>query len=309
MSPKIRWPGGKDFAFSVFDDTDHATLDNVPPVYALLVDLGLATTKSVWPIAGTGQPIIGGATCEDPEYLQWVLGLQQKGFEVALHNVTYHTSSRLETIRGFERFRRMFGGDPGCLANHAGTGESVYWGPARVSGLRVLLYGFLTRFRNGNRFRGHIEGDPLFWGDICKERVKYVRNFVFKETDTLAACPVMPYHDPARPYVNYWFASSEGARVDSFNRTLSEENQDRLQQQGGACIMYTHFANGFCDRGVLNRRFRDLMTRLAKKNGWFVPVTTLLDFIQTRGHHELSARERTTLERKWLLHKIRVGRT
>ncbi len=27
---------------------------------------------------------------------------------------------------------------------------------------------------------------------------------------------MMPYRDPARPYVNTWFASSEGANVRSF---------------------------------------------------------------------------------------------
>ena len=34
------WPDGKRFAFTVFDDTDRATLDNVREVYALLADLG-----------------------------------------------------------------------------------------------------------------------------------------------------------------------------------------------------------------------------------------------------------------------------
>ena len=57
---------------------------------------------------------------------------------------------------------------------------------------------------------------------------------------------MMPYHDPDRPYVNAWFAASEGADVTAFNRCLSEEHQDRLEAEGGACIMYTHFASGFC---------------------------------------------------------------
>jgi hypothetical protein len=116
------------------------------------------------------------------------------------------------------------------------------------------VYHLLTGRRTKGRFRGHVEGDPLFWGDVCRDRVTYVRNFVFAQADTLEACPFMPYHDPARPYVNYWFASSEGAHVESFIRTLSEKNQDRLERQGGACIMYTHFADGFTEQGRLNRR-------------------------------------------------------
>ncbi|HUT94390.1 MAG TPA: hypothetical protein VMY37_33330 [Thermoguttaceae bacterium] len=306
----ITWPDGKQFAFSVFDDTDRATLDNVPPVYALLADLGLRTTKSVWPIQGSGVPAIGGATCEDPGYLRWVLDLAEQGFEIGLHNATYHTSSREETLRGLDVFRELFGADPRSLANHAGVREGIYWGANRVSGWRALAYHAMTRFRRVKWSRGHVEGDPLFWGDLCRDRVKYVRNFVFREVDTLEACPQMPYRDPARPYVNYWFASSEGANVDSFNRTLCEEHQDRLQRRGGACVMYTHFANGFYEDGRLNRRFRELMERLAAKNGWFVPVSRLLDHIlQTRGPHELTPRERARLERKWLLHKLLVGTT
>ena len=48
-----RWPDGKAFAFSVFDDTDLSTLENAPAVYRLLRDLGFRTTKSVWPLRGT----------------------------------------------------------------------------------------------------------------------------------------------------------------------------------------------------------------------------------------------------------------
>jgi hypothetical protein len=138
--------------------------------------------------------------------------------------------------------------------------------------------------------------------------VTYVRNFVFGDIDTLHACPFMPYHDPSRPYVNYWFASSEGPCVESFVRTLSEANQDRLEASRGACIMYTHLGKGFYEDGRLHPRFRALMERLGRKNGWFVPVSTLLDFLlQIKGRHEITHRERAQLERRWLWHKIRVG--
>jgi hypothetical protein len=140
--------------------------------------------------------------------------------------------------------------------------------------------------------------------------VKYVRNFVFADIDTLRACPEMPYHDPDKPYVNYWFASSEGLDVASFVTTLAEANQDRLAEQGGACIMYTHFAYGFSRDGVPDRRFAQLIRRLAGMNGWFVPVRTLLDFLlETKGRHELSPGERRRLEWRWLWHKARVGGT
>ena len=41
MSRSVAWPEGKRFAFSVFDDTDGATVENVGSVYAFLGDCGL----------------------------------------------------------------------------------------------------------------------------------------------------------------------------------------------------------------------------------------------------------------------------
>ena len=120
----------------------------------------------------------------------------------------------------------------------------------------------------------------------------------------------MPYHDPERPYVNHWFASTEGPHVDSFVGTLSEPKQDRFEADGGACIMYTHFGAGFVADGRIDARFERLMRRLSAKNGWFVPVTTLLDFLlEAKGRHVVTATERRALERRWLAHKLRVGRS
>jgi hypothetical protein len=302
----MRWPDDKQFAFTVFDDTDRATLGNVRLVYDFLADCGLRTTKSVWPIAGEREATIPGATCEDNEYLDWTLDLQRRGFEIGFHNATYHGSTRLETQRGLDRFRALYGHDPRSAANHAENEEAIYWGAARLTGLHRLLYG-AARPRNAGRFRGHEPGGPLFWGDLCQQRVTYVRNFVYADINTAKACPWMPYRDPARPYVNWWFASSEGATVQSFCDTVNEENQDRLEAEGGLCIMYTHFAKGFQKADQLHPRFRELMTRLSRKNGWFVPVSTLLDHIRaTRGPHTLTDAERRVLERRWMLDQARV---
>jgi hypothetical protein len=118
----------------------------------------------------------------------------------------------------------------------------------------------------------------------------------------------MPYHDPERGYVKWWFASSEGANVASYRKLLCEANQDQLEEEGGACIVYTHFASGFQDAGVVDRRFKDLMVRLSKKNGWFVPTGTVLDYLHDcRGGHQLTLRQRLKMERRWLLHKLRLG--
>ena len=133
---------------------------------------------------------------------------------------------------------------------------------------------------------------------------------MFGDVNTLRVCPYMPYHDPNRSYVNLWFAAAEGGNVRSFTTTLSEVNQDRLAAEGGACILYTHLGAGFCDRGQVQPRVRLLLERLSGLNGWFVPVSTLLDYLRgAEGPRQINDRERRQLEIRWLWEKIRRGTT
>jgi hypothetical protein len=304
----MRWPEGKQFAFTIFDDPDSQTLEAGERIYGFLEDCGFRTTKGVWPLAPSRAPSDHGVTCGDSQYRRWVQQLQEKGFEIGLHNVTPHTSARTEVLRGLDLFRDYFGRDPRVFAQHYFSQENLHWGDQRVTGWRRLIYNLLTGFRNRDRFFGHVEHHNLFWGDLCRERIDYVRNFVFGDINTLAACPYMPYHDPLRPWVKWWFASSEGSKLVSFLNTLSEVNQDRLEQEGGACIIYVHFGHGFCENGTLNSRFRDLMRRLSRKNGWFAPVSTLLDYLRGQGRgRPITDSERRQLECRWLWHKIRFG--
>jgi hypothetical protein len=296
----------------VFDDTDAGTVENLKPVYDHLLGNGIRTTKSVWVLPGSGAPaVVGGLTCDDAAYLQWLLALQKAGVEIGWHNARFHSSRREDTRRGFERFKELFGHDPLSMANHTTNQEGLYWGENRVSGWRRSCYNLLTRGSGKGWFRGHVEGDDFFWGDLCRERVRYVRNFVFGDINTLKCCPWMPYADPDRPFANAFYASSEGGQLEPFVATIAEANQDRLEAEGGCCIMYTHFAKGFWNNGALDPRFKRLIERLGRKNGWFVPVTQLLDHIaRVRGRvHVLTPSERARLELRWLWHKMLVGTT
>jgi hypothetical protein len=308
MKSSVPWPDGKRFAFTVFDDTDAASVAKCKPLYSFLADHGFRTTKSCWVVRG--DPNRGthmGHTSEDPDFRQWNLDLQSQGFEIGWHNATWHALPRAEVRAALDKFKAIFGHDPVTGTNHCDL-EGIYWGAGRVSGLQALAYNVMTRFRNRKRFRGHIEGDEYFWGDACRERIKYFRNFVFRDVNTLKSCPFMPYHDPQRPYVNWWFASSDGNHVSRYNECLSEAAQDRLEEEGGACIVYTHFACGFYENGALDRRFKELMVRLSKKNGWFAPVADVLDHLQAvGGRHVITNSQRQRLERKWLLEKLFIG--
>jgi len=304
------WPDGKRFAFTVCDDADLGTVENVGPVYSFLEDCGFRTVRSCWALRG--DPNRGkypGQTLDDADYRDWLVGLQAKGFEIGWHGATWHGSRRDQVALALERFAEVFQHYPTVAANHTGVEEAMYWGRRRLTGWRGLLYNLLTCYRN-HKYVGDAEGNEHFWGDLCQQKIKYYRNFIFQDINTLKACPFMPYHDATKPYVNYWFASSNGHNAEAFNRCLSEANQDRLEAEGGACIMYTHFAIGFCEARGLNCRFEQLMKRLAGKNGWFVPAGTLLDHLLARnGPGEISDAQRRWLERKWFWEKLFVGTT
>ncbi|MGV3658747.1 MAG: hypothetical protein ACO1TE_01145 [Prosthecobacter sp.] len=308
LVPKITWPEGKKFAFTIFDDTDASTVANSAPLYAMLRDLGFRTTKSVWVLPPEEPPVaVGGASCAEDDYREWCLQLQREGFEIGFHNACCHHSRRERTQEALQRFQEMFGHAPQAMANHTGCRDNLYWGVDRLTGWRRWVYVAVTLGRK-MQFYGHVEGNEHFWGDLARERIRYVRNFVFPDINTLRACPCMPYHDPVRPWVNQWYAGSEGGVLKAFLKTLSEENQDRLEEEGGACIMYAHLGKFFRKDGVVTPRFRELMERLAAKGGWFVPVSDVLNHIVAqRGEHVITAPQRNELENRWLWYKLRHG--
>jgi len=248
-----------------------------------------------------------GLTCAHPGYREWIGSLVEAGFEAGYHNATSHTCTREETETGLELFRSQVGHYPRTMASHYNCEESLYWGDDRVGGWRRVAYNLLTRYRNHNRFFGHVSGHPYFWGDLCRDRITYCRSFTFGDVNTLKAWPHFPYHDPTRPFVRYWFASSEGANRDRFCETLTEENQERLEQEGGLCVMYTHFGHGYYN-GSLEPRFVSLMKRLAARPGWFAPVGEILDYMRAqRGDIVLDDSLRSRLETRWLKHKVLYG--
>jgi hypothetical protein len=306
-APPVRWPDGKRFAFTIFDDPDSQTITQSRETYAFLSDLGFRTTVGVWPVDARQPRNSPGETCDNPEYRRWVQDLQARGFEPGLHCVAPATATRAEILHGLDRFREYFGDDPVSMANHY-NGDAMYWGPARLSGYRRLVYIIATRGTTRGQHFGDVEGHPSFWGDVCRQRVRYCRNFVYRDVNTLRACPWMPYHDAERPYVRAWYASTEGANCRSFLANITQAGLERLEEEGGACIVYTHFAHGFHDSGALDRHFRRLMEWLSGRNGWFVPVGTLLAYLeQQHGDRVITRRQRAALERRWLALKLRGG--
>ena len=300
------FPENRRFAFTIFDDTDYCRLPEVEPVYRLLADLGFRTTKSVWPLASAPEGAIEGASLAEADYLDFIRRLQREGFEIALHGVRNHHSTRDLVEQGFRVFTDSLGRPPRIHVNHLNNRDNIYWGVHRFTTALPRL-----AFRLGSRsgpFEGNVDGSAYFWGDLCRERIDYVRSFVVEEINLLKVNPTLPYYNPAKPYVRVWFTSTFGDKAPSFFKALREEEQDRLEAEGGVCIMYTHFGLRFYQQGALNPEFVRLMKRLAAKQGWFVPVSTLLDFLRQRRQQDdaiIPRGELARLERSWLGQRLR----
>jgi hypothetical protein len=297
----IRWPQNKRFAFTIVDDTDGAQLDRIRRVYDVLSDAGMRTTKTVWPLRPITRGRLGGDSLECPAYASWIRELKQLGFETAFHGASDGKSHREHVILALDRFRDELGSDPQIHTNHDGQSEALYWGAARVDPPWSWSYALYRAIHLSPVVSlGHVESSNHFWGDLCQERIRFVRNLVFSDINTLKMDPLMPYHDPRRPYVNYWFSSSNGSGVHRFYNLLSEENQDRLLEEGGACIVYSHLA---AFEGV-PEKFRYLIRRLARMKGWFVPASELLEYVgEQRGW--INVADHTwrymQLQAKWLI--------
>ena len=303
----MKWKNGKQFAFTFCDDTDFATLENVKPVYDFLDELGMRSTKLVWLSNGDESGKNLGDTCENKDYLEWLISIQNKGFEIGLHNVSASSSNRQDIEVGLENFRSLFGSSPVIHCNHTGCLDNLYWGNLRLSGWRRLLYNVWTRGKNSSISFGHQAIDKHFWGDICQQQIQYVRNFTCDSLDTIKFCPQMPYHDVKKPFVNFWFAATNASSPKYFRQNFTLPLVDKLIAEGGLCIAYAHFGAKYFRNGQIDEHFSHIMKYIAGKDGWFAPVSEMLDFLRNNESIDcraISAIDRQILELKWLLGKF-----
>ncbi len=295
------FPAGKRFAFTIMDDTDVGTVENLLPVYRLLESLGMRATKTVWPHrCPEGSANFGTSeTLEDDHYRRFVLDLQRRGFEIAFHGATMESSHRERTVEALARFRETFGVPPRVHANHALNRENLYWGADRIDHALLRALYRLSLRESRDYYQGHVAGSPYWWGDRCTESIDYVRNLTFNDVNLLNVNPSMPYHDPAKPHVRWWFSASDAEDADGFVSLLSERNQDRLEREAGVCVVATHFGKGYASNGRVHPEAARLMTRLASKDGWFPTVVELLDWMRDDGGDVLSPVEWTRMQWVW----------
>ena len=309
-TPPTPFPHGKRFAFTIIDDTDDATVENVKPVYDLLHELGMRTTKTAWPLdCPEGSPLFFAAqTLRDAEYLAFVKELVERGFELASHGATMEPSRRERTLEGLRVLDEEIGAPLTLHCNHAQNLENLYWGSSRY---RTLLFrlplALAERAAGRPRYRGHDPRSPYFWGDVCRERFRFVRNFTFTTLNSLAVPPHAPYRLRSTPWVNHWFNTSDAPDAARFKRLVTRAAVDRLAAEGGACILSTHLGKGFVRGGRVDPAVEDALRHIASLPGWFVPATPLLDHLMAvRPVGTLRPWQRWGLELRHIADRVRA---
>lgn len=304
----MKFPNSKRFAFTILDDTDDSTLENVKPVYDALKANGLRTTKTVWPVdCPEGSRIFFAAdTLQRKAYLEFVHQLATDGFEIAFHGATMESSLRDRVVRALEFFKGEFGAYPTLFCNHGHNRDNLYWGYKRfqTSWLRRTIR--LFRKESASYYLGDVEGSDYFWGDLCREHIRYVRNWTFPRLNMFEVNPEMPYRLPGTPHVNLWFSTADAPDVAAFVRLLSRENIDRLDQAGGLCIVSTHLGKGFTRDGRLAPQVESIFRTLSEKQGWYVPASEMLDYlVEAQGKGQTLGAWRTAmLEMRYLVEKL-----
>lgn len=309
VQDNLVYPNGAEFAFTILDDTDDTTLANGRPVYDLLKESAMRTTKTVWAFdtdPGNRGPYFAGETLSNPNYLKWVHELSRDGFEIAFHNATMGSSLREDTIRALDYIENEFGKAVRLHCNHGRNRENIYWGAERYSSYiikKMMLV--ISRHYSKPIFDGHFPGSPYYWSDIATQRLTYMRAFAYRRLNGRHIYPGMAFRDSLKKQTPILFNTADAPNVNAFNKLVNPESIDKLHRQGGWAIVSTHFGKGFFRNNKVNEDFEKTIRYLAGKPGWYVPVSSLLDhLVLNQGVSEIGSLERFMMESSHVIDRL-----
>jgi len=274
----LKLPNNKRFIFTIIDDTDDAFSPNIDKVYDVLIDNGLKTTKTVWVFPVRDHERSKGDCLENENFKEFILKIKAKGFEIGLHNVGSGTFSREEIKNGLKQYEEIIGEKPNIHVNHSYNADNIYCGPKRFGFPFNIIVKYL--YSSYNNFSGDIRTSNHFWGDLHKKIIKYSRNYEIDDINTYKKNKYMPYKDKRYDeFCNYWYSSTFAPNQWMFNDIVTKKSIDKLENEGGVCILYTHlgyyYKNGQVDQG-----FKEMITYIGKKKtGLFLPVSDVLDLL------------------------------
>lgn len=274
----VQLPKNKKFIFTIIDDTDDSYMPEISEVYDVLYRNGLKTTKTVWVFPVKDNNRSKGESLKIENYKNFVLDLKSKGFEIGLHNVGSGDFTRDEIINGLQQYEKILGEKPKIHVNHSYNPDNIYCGPKRFSFPFNKIIKYL--YSSYTNFYGEIKESKYFWGDLHKKIIKYSRNYEIDDINTFKLNKYMPYKDHTYDeFCNYWYSSTFAPNQWMFNHLVTKKSIDKLEKDGGICILYTHlgyyYKNGEVDKG-----FKDMISYIGnKKSGLFIPVTNVLDLL------------------------------
>tara|TARA_B110001450_G_C17668082_1_gene500694 strand:+ start:16986 stop:17969 length:984 start_codon:yes stop_codon:yes gene_type:complete len=275
----LKLPGNKKFIFTIIDDTDDAFTEKIKPVYDILHENGLKTTKTVWVNPVRDHDRSKGDSLADQDYRSFVLDIQKKGFEIALHNVGSGSYKRDEIINGIEKYKNILGNYPKLHVNHSYNPDNIYCGSKRFS----FPFNWIVKkmYSQYNSFYGEVKGSIYFWGDLHKKHIKYSRNYEIDDINTYKINPYMPYRDKKYDeFCNYWYSSTFASNQWMFNRMVNKKSIDKLEEEGGICILYTHLGY-FYKNGEVDKGFKSIVEYLgSKENGLYIPVGEVMKLLK-----------------------------
>lgn len=264
------------FYFTIIDDADDATYENVSPIYDLLNKYNIYITKTVW-VYPSRDKYSKGDSLQKQEYLSFIKDIKNKGFEIGIHSVGSGDYRRNEILKGIEEFKIKLGEYPKIHVNHSYNKDSIYGGYKRfnfpISSLIKKMY---------KQYSGVFQGEELdtqyFWGDKHKEIIQYSRNHEFEGINTVKYDPYMPYFDPKRSeYANYWYSATFAPNQWVYNKVVNKTNIERLDRENGTCILFTHLGY-FMQNGKVDKGFIESLKILSdNENGIYKPVSKILD--------------------------------
>lgn len=283
---KMDFQEDKKFIFTIFDDTDDAFYESVKPIYDLLNDNGLKTTKSIWVYPVKDVEESKGHSLKDDIYKQFIIDLKNNGFEIALHGVGSGGYKRREIKNGIEEFKNEIGYYPKIHVNHSYNLDNIYCGSKRFSfPFNYLVKKLYSKYDN---FLGDVLSSEYFWGDIHKNKILYSRNYEIDDINTFKKNNYMPYIDSKYDkYANYWFSSTFAPNPWIYKRLINKQSIDRLDKENGVCVLYTHLGYYF-KNGKIDSHFKQTIEYLGKKrNVLFLTVSETLDLLlkKTKGQH------------------------
>jgi len=280
-----------DFGFTIHDDTDTFDYRNGNATYQGFYNAGFLTSVSAW--AETSWDKTGFV--DNANQRNWLLDLQSKGFELALHSATGGTDTRQTTINAFNNWSEYFG-FPMMYIEHSSNGEHLISGSGAdatsnyylldlVNTSNVSYYWNLDAYENNALWKTSAENSSSFYNGwkaygesidpITGERWSNGEISLFPNyTNEKAKLPLVDEHGTSINLTSMIgkIHIRDAAHIPStgLRQLYTPAHIFDLVETKDLTIMYTHSGS--------YSEFNSTLAEVARYDGYFVPAGVLLNY-------------------------------